>query len=156
MQYVFFFRMTSANSNQIMPQQNPLNTVFHQYISCPQHRGIIISLSAIVQFITLLCPTALVWNNLGEGKSSSVMCASPLDMLPCPPSGLPMPQNSQNSQIRAQLKMSEQQIRLRGRAAEMKWSSDKCQQSTKGKLYLKHILFLLTLLFLIFDLGLQE
>jgi hypothetical protein len=52
--------------------------------------------------------------------------------------------------------MSEQQIRLRGRAAEMKWSSDKCQQSTKGKLYLKHILFLLTLLFLIFDLGLQE
>jgi hypothetical protein len=60
MQYVFFFRMTSANSNQIMPQQNPLNTVFHQYISCPQHRGIIISLSAIVQFITLLCRHYLI------------------------------------------------------------------------------------------------
>ncbi|XP_063430577.1 mediator of RNA polymerase II transcription subunit 12-like protein isoform X5 [Mytilus trossulus] len=129
--------MTSANNGQILPPQpNPLNAVFQQYINCPQHRGIILSLSAIAQYITLLCPTALVWNNLGEGRSTHIMCASPLDLLPCPPSALPMPDNPQRSQIRAQLRTAENQIRVRGRGAEMKWSSDKCQQSTRGCVYI--------------------
>ena len=128
------FRMTSANSNQMLAQQNPLGAVFQQYSNCPQHRAIILSLSAVIQCITLECPTALVWNNLGEGRSSHFMCASPLDMLPCPPSVLPMPENPQRAQIRAQLKTAENQIRARGRSAEMKWSSDKCQQSTRGML----------------------
>lgn len=135
--------MTSANNGQILPPQpNPLNAVFQQYINCPQHRGIILGLSAIIQYITLLCPTALVWNNLGEGRSTHIMCASPLDLLPCPPSALPMPDNPQRSQIRAQLRTAENQIRVRGRGAEMKWSSDKCQQSTRGKklkLYLQGV-----------------
>jgi hypothetical protein len=52
------------------------------------------------QAITLDCPTALVWNCVGEGKSSSVLNGSPLDHLPCSPSTLPMPQRATNAAVR--------------------------------------------------------
>nr|XP_022287518.1 mediator of RNA polymerase II transcription subunit 12-like protein isoform X2 [Crassostrea virginica] len=118
-------------SSQIITQ-NPLSAVFAQYNNCPQHRGIVLSLCATLQIISLLCPSSLVWNSLGDGKSSSFLCGSPLDLLPCAPSSLPMPQGPQNMQIRAQIRTVENQIRQRGRAVELRWSSDKCQQSTKG------------------------
>ncbi|KAL3848034.1 hypothetical protein ACJMK2_018917 [Sinanodonta woodiana] len=123
--------INNSGNNQLLPQ-NPLAAVFTEYNNCPQHRGIVLSLSAILQIITLMCPSALVWNNLGEGKSSSPYCGSPLDLLPCAPSSLPMPPNPQNQQIRAQIRVLEHQIILRSRAAELRWSSDKCQQSTAG------------------------
>ncbi|XP_034328936.1 mediator of RNA polymerase II transcription subunit 12-like protein isoform X5 [Magallana gigas] len=122
---------TGMTSSQIITQ-NPLSTVFAQYNNCPQHRGIVLSLCATLQIITLLCPSSLVWNSLGDEKSSSFLCGSPLDLLPCAPSSLPMPQGPQNMQIRAQIRMAENQVRQRGRAVELRWSSDKCQQSTKG------------------------
>ena len=89
------FRMTSS---QIITQ-NPLSAVFAQYNNCPQHRGIVLSLCATLQIISLLCPSSLVWNSLGDGKSSSFLCGSPLDLLPCAPSSLPMPQGPQNMQV---------------------------------------------------------
>ncbi|XP_056005371.1 mediator of RNA polymerase II transcription subunit 12-like protein isoform X2 [Ostrea edulis] len=122
---------TGMPNNQIMTQ-NPLATVFAQHNNCPQHRGIVLSVCATLQIITLLCPSALVWNSLGDGKNSSFLCGSPLDILPCAPSSLPMPQGPQNMQIRTQIRSSENHVRQRGRAAELRWSSDKCQQSTKG------------------------
>lgn len=85
-------------SSQIITQ-NPLSTVFAQYNNCPQHRGIVLSLCATLQIITLLCPSSLVWNSLGDEKSSSFLCGSPLDLLPCAPSSLPMPQGPQNMQV---------------------------------------------------------
>ncbi|KAJ8310216.1 hypothetical protein KUTeg_012081 [Tegillarca granosa] len=124
--------MTSAAENNQMMSQNPLTAIFEQYNRCPQHRGIILSLSATLQVITLLCPTGLVWNSLGDGKSTSFLFGSPLDLLPCAPSNLPMPLGPHNDQIRAQIRASEHQLKLRGRAAEVRWSSDKCQQSTRG------------------------
>ncbi|XP_069105326.1 mediator of RNA polymerase II transcription subunit 12-like protein isoform X3 [Argopecten irradians] len=121
-----------ANGGMAMPQ-NPLAAVFSQYNNCPQHRGIILSLSATLQVITLLCPTSLIWNTLGDGKTtSSVLCGSALDLLPCAPSSLPMPPGPENPQIRAQIRAVENQLKMRGRAAEVRWSSDKCQQSTRG------------------------
>lgn len=93
--HLFSSRMTSS---QIITQ-NPLSTVFAQYNNCPQHRGIVLSLCATLQIITLLCPSSLVWNSLGDEKSSSFLCGSPLDLLPCAPSSLPMPQGPQNMQV---------------------------------------------------------
>jgi hypothetical protein len=52
------------------------------------------------QAITLDCPTALVWNCVGEGKSPSVLNGSPLDHLHCSPSTLPMPQRANNPAVR--------------------------------------------------------
>ena len=40
--------------------------------------------------------------------------------------------NTCDIQIRGQLRGAERQIILRGRAAELRWSSDKCEQSTAG------------------------
>jgi len=84
------------------------------------------------QAVTLSCPSALVWHNLGEGKSTSPLNGSPLDLLPCPPSCLSMPASADNAQIRARLRSSEEQIVARSRSAEMKWSADKQQQSATG------------------------
>ena len=71
-------------------QQQPLAAIFAEYTSCPQHRPIIVGLSLILQTITLRCPSALVWINIGEGKSAGSP-GSPLDILPCAPSSLPLP-----------------------------------------------------------------
>ena len=46
---------------------------------------------AILQAVTLRCPGALVWHHFGEDKKSPVLSGSPLDLLPCAPSSLPMP-----------------------------------------------------------------
>jgi mediator of RNA polymerase II transcription subunit 12 len=69
---------------------HPLAAIFAEYMSCPEHRTIMLKMCAIIQTITLRCPTALVWNWLGDGKTSLFICGSPLDLLPCFPSSLPM------------------------------------------------------------------
>ncbi|XP_039296033.1 mediator of RNA polymerase II transcription subunit 12-like protein [Nilaparvata lugens] len=84
---------TSANSSTA-------NSTLQEYLNCPHHRDIVLGLSSIIQVVTLECPTALVWNCIGEGKSSSVLNGSPLDVLPCSPASLPMPQRTSNPHIR--------------------------------------------------------
>ena len=90
--------MPPTNPNQLMPP-NPLAAIFAEYNNCPQHRGIVLSLSSTLQVITMTNPSALVWNNLGEGKVNSPYCGSPIDILPCSPSSLPMPPSDQNAQV---------------------------------------------------------
>ncbi|XP_067143152.1 mediator of RNA polymerase II transcription subunit 12-like protein isoform X2 [Centruroides vittatus] len=111
---------------------NPLTASIVEFLGCSHHRSIVLGLSAVIQVITLECPSALVWNNIGEGKANSVLNGSPLDLLPCAPSNLPMPPRSTNTQIRAELRQAEQQIQQRGRAAEVRWSCDKWQQTAAG------------------------
>ncbi|KAK6194758.1 hypothetical protein SNE40_000324 [Patella caerulea] len=123
--------ITTTSNNQAYT--NPIAAMFAEYSSCPQHRTIILNLSAILQSITLRCPTSLVWNTLGDGKLTNYICGSPLDLLPCAPSSLPMLPGPQNPQFRAQIRLCEQQVKQRGRMAETRWSSDKCQQSATGK-----------------------
>ncbi|KAG1673141.1 Mediator of RNA polymerase II transcription subunit 12-like protein [Nymphon striatum] len=112
--------------------RNPVLTAFMEYASCEHHRQLILSLSVIIQVITLECPTGLVWNNIAEAKPNSSLNGSPLDLLPAAPSCLPMPSSADNSLVRNDLKIREQEIRQRGRAAEIRWSSDKWQQNTIG------------------------
>ncbi|XP_015113779.1 mediator of RNA polymerase II transcription subunit 12 isoform X2 [Diachasma alloeum] len=118
----------------VIPQAmaNPLTTAFNDYLSCPHHRGVIYSLSAIIQVIILECPTALVWNSVGEGKAPSVLNGSPLDYLPCPPASLPCPPSTASNPTMQQLKIAQENIRLRSQAAEGRWSCDKWQQSSAG------------------------
>lgn len=126
---------TSGFSMSPTPTQtsfNPLTASIVEFLGCSHHRSIVLGLSAVIQVITLECPSALVWNNIGEGKANSVLNGSPLDLLPCAPSNLPMPPRPSNSQIRAELRQAEQQIQQRGRAAEVRWSCDKWQQTAAG------------------------
>uniref|UniRef100_A0A2R5LGN9 Putative thyroid hormone receptor-associated protein complex subunit n=1 Tax=Ornithodoros turicata TaxID=34597 RepID=A0A2R5LGN9_9ACAR len=115
-----------------VPTVNPLAASFAECLRCSHHRSIVLQLSAVLQVITLECSSALVWNNIGEGKSSSVLSGSPLDLLPCPPSCLPMASRPHNAQVRQQLRRAEQQVVQRGRAAEVRWSCDKWQQTAAG------------------------
>lgn len=88
-----------ASSTPVPGSQNPIAALFAEYSGCPQHRGLILSLSSILQIITIRCPGALIWHNLGEGKSNSILSGSPLDLLPCAPSSLPMPPGVDNQQV---------------------------------------------------------
>ncbi|XP_064639525.1 mediator of RNA polymerase II transcription subunit 12-like protein isoform X2 [Lineus longissimus] len=119
-------------SGETPPIQNPLLAIYNEYNNCSQHRSVILNLSAILQACVLQCPGALVWHNIGEGKSHSVWSGSPLDLLPNSPSMLPMPPGSKNQQIRHQLRAAEYMIALRSRAVEVRWSCDKWQQSLTG------------------------
>ncbi|KAI8498739.1 Mediator of RNA polymerase II transcription subunit 12-like protein, partial [Branchiostoma belcheri] len=112
---------------------NPVSAVYSEVQHCCHHRAVVLGLSCILQTVTLCCPTALVWNGVGESKSSAVT-GSPLDILPCAPSSLPLPSGlaSAANQIRSNIRAREDEIRQRGQAAEVKWSSDKCQQSRTG------------------------
>ena len=67
--------------------------------NCSQHRGVLVQMSAIVHSIVLHCPTAVVWNFVGEGKVSSYLIGSPLDQLPVPPSALPMAPRFSNNHV---------------------------------------------------------
>ncbi|KAM5165397.1 mediator of RNA polymerase II transcription subunit 12-like protein [Mantella aurantiaca] len=100
---------------------------------CPQHRPLVYGLSCMLQTITLCCPSALVWN-YSTSESKNTNPGSPLDLLQVPPSSLPMPGGSSpfNQQVRAKIYDVEQQIKQRGRAVEVRWSFDKCQESAAG------------------------
>ncbi|CAB0013481.1 unnamed protein product [Nesidiocoris tenuis] len=148
---------SQSTPNNAMAIPNAVS--FTEFLNCVHHKDIILSLSVIIQVITLDCPTALVWNSIGEGKSASIINGSPLDHLPCTPLSLPMPQRNANPHIRyrhtafgnyklfsifllfystsenpsrAQLKAHEEMIKQRSQAAENKWSCDKWQQSCAG------------------------
>lgn len=85
-------------SNTALPI-NAAASIFTELCNCPQHRSLILGLSAIIQAIVISCPSALVWHNLGDGKSTSPLNGSPLDLLPCSPSNLPMPAGSDNQRV---------------------------------------------------------
>ena len=115
--------------------------------NCSQHRGVLVQMSAIVHSIVLHCPTAVVWNFVGEGKVSSYLIGSPLDQLPVPPSALPMaPRFSNNHvsleyhfpeqfdmfrvlQVRQLLREAEHRIKIRSKASEKRWSLDRLCES---------------------------
>lgn len=128
-------QISNGNSNQNadlkgLASIEPLIVSFRDLLTCPHHRTIALGLSAIIQVITLNCPTALVWH--GEVRLSPALYGSPLDHLPCPPSLLPMPSRPFNRKLVKELRNVEEQIRVRSVAVENKWCSDRSQQTAPG------------------------
>ncbi|GFR92708.1 mediator of RNA polymerase II transcription subunit 12-like protein, partial [Elysia marginata] len=111
---------------------NPLINAMAEVKECQSHRFIVLEMCALSQIITIKCPTAMVWNCLGEGKGNSFLVGSPLDAFPCATSSLPMPPASSNNYLRNQVRIAEQQVVMRSHLAEVHWSSDKCQHSAVG------------------------
>ena len=58
---------------------------------------------SILQSICLRCPGSLVWHYFGEDKKNPVLSGSPLDLLHCAPSSLPMPPGVDNQYVGLQL-----------------------------------------------------
>lgn len=96
MYIIMYFRAVATPTPD---QPNSLASTFMEYTSCLQHRSLVLTMSAIIQAITVQCPGALVWQNLGEGKTNSILYGSPLDLLPCAPSSLPMAVGADNQQV---------------------------------------------------------
>uniref|UniRef100_A0A670IRE9 Mediator complex subunit 12L n=1 Tax=Podarcis muralis TaxID=64176 RepID=A0A670IRE9_PODMU len=115
------------------PVVNPAQLVCSDFLSCPQHRPLVYGLSCMLQTITLCCPSALVWN-YSTNESKNINPGSPLDLLQVAPSSLPMPGGNSafNQQVRGKIYEVEQQIKQRGRAVEVRWSFDKCQETAAG------------------------
>ncbi|XP_025050034.1 mediator of RNA polymerase II transcription subunit 12-like protein isoform X2 [Alligator sinensis] len=115
------------------PMVSPVQLACSDFFSCPQHRPLVYGLSCMLQTVTLCCPSALVWN-YSTNENKSINPGSPLDLLQVAPSSLPMPGGNSafNQQVRAKIYEVEQQIKQRGRAVEVRWSFDKCQESTAG------------------------
>uniref|UniRef100_A0A803Y0T5 Mediator complex subunit Med12 domain-containing protein n=1 Tax=Meleagris gallopavo TaxID=9103 RepID=A0A803Y0T5_MELGA len=115
------------------PVLSPVQLSCSDFLSCPQHRPLVYGLSCMLQTITLCCPSALVWN-YSTNENKNVNPGSPLDLLQVAPSSLPMPGGNStfNQQVRAKIYEVEQQIKQRGRAVEVRWSFDKCQESAAG------------------------
>lgn len=121
---------SEMNMNVSLPSKSNvfIDHNLNEYLQCPHHRDLIVELSAILQVITIECPTALVWCGLGETRASAALVGSPLDHLPIPPSSLPMPSKCQSStELQAQLREAEENIRKRSTHAEAKWCTDKWQ-----------------------------
>ncbi|XP_071052506.1 mediator of RNA polymerase II transcription subunit 12 isoform X3 [Onthophagus taurus] len=108
---------------------NPIQSTLMEYQNCPHHKDIILELSSIIHCIILECPTALVWCSTGNG---TMWHGSPLDLLPIPPSTLPMPVRSDTNLYKKQLRQMEYSIRERSKRAEGKWCTDKWQTSSAG------------------------
>ncbi|KAM6305236.1 mediator of RNA polymerase II transcription subunit 12-like protein [Aegotheles albertisi] len=115
------------------PVVSPVQMACSDFLSCPQHRPLVYGLSCMLQTVTLCCPSALVWN-YSTNENKNVNPGSPLDLLQVAPSSLPMPGGNSafNQQVRAKIYEVEQQIKQRGRAVEVRWSFDKCQESAAG------------------------
>nr|XP_034988306.1 mediator of RNA polymerase II transcription subunit 12-like protein isoform X2 [Zootoca vivipara] len=115
------------------PVVNPAQLACSDFLSCPQHRPLVYGLSCMLQTITLCCPSALVWN-YSTNESKNINPGSPLDLLQVAPSSLPMPGGNSafNQQVRGKIYEVEQQIKQRGCAVEVRWSFDKCQETTAG------------------------
>lgn len=113
---------------------DPFENAINEYMNCPHHRDIILLLSTALQIITIECPTAMVWCGIGENRTSSILCGSPLDHLPIAPSALPMPNKCPltNADIRGQLQITEAEIILRSKHAENRWFAEKWQNNSKN------------------------
>nr|CAB3263723.1 mediator of RNA polymerase II transcription subunit 12-like protein [Phallusia mammillata] len=117
--------------NNLNPTEAQLKQSFPSYLEPIVH-----TLGCIIQVTALTCTGALVWYPPGDSK----ICGSPLDLLPCPPSSLLLPEVAKEDTdaveldlaTRAAMKEREAEIIRRSSAAEMHWSSDKCQESTAG------------------------
>ncbi|CAG0888090.1 unnamed protein product [Cyprideis torosa] len=107
------------------PSHPPLHKVFLELMMCTFTRPLLLGLSAILQLITLECTTAMVWCNLGEGRTQSPLHGSPLDIAPTAPSLLPLPPRRDNQTIRQQLRFFEDVIRSRSLASEVRWSAER-------------------------------
>lgn len=118
--------------NATLAMCNPLINAMAEMKDCQSHRFIVLSMCSLAQIITIKCPTAMVWNCLGEGKGNSFLVGSPLDVFPCATSSLPMPPTGDVNYMRNQVRIAEQQVVMRSHLAEVHWSSDKCQHSAVG------------------------
>ncbi|KAH9286461.1 Mediator of RNA polymerase II transcription subunit 12 [Echinococcus granulosus] len=115
------------------------------FFVCSHHRSLLLSTSSIIIALTLHCPSAAVWNKITSETSYTYLTGSPLDLLPCPLSCLPIYPGPEASNLRKCLVETETVLLERGRLAESGWylfpsrtiTSDECTDETKTEMFVR-------------------
>ncbi|KFD72362.1 hypothetical protein M514_01715 [Trichuris suis] len=117
-----------------------------QHFNCQFHRTVLLGLSAVVHAILIDCPTAFVWNEMKtddmSGNSKAYLCGSPLDILPCNPSELPMIADSSTELVRKRLENLQLHVKERSGVVESHWSFSKCERAGLSTV-IQHLLTIL-------------
>ncbi|VDM17097.1 unnamed protein product [Hydatigera taeniaeformis] len=115
------------------------------FFVCSHHRPLLLSTSSIIIALTLHCPSAAVWNKITSETTYTYLTGSPLDLLPCPLSCLPIYPGSEASDIRKCLVETEAVLLERGRLAESGWylfpsrtiTSEECTNETNTEMFVR-------------------
>jgi mediator of RNA polymerase II transcription subunit 12 len=113
------------------------------------YRDQIIQLTSVIHSIELGCMQALIWNDVGDGKTESPYNGSPLDYLPCAPSQLVFTYDYGDSNdsskalaksfVKCELEKVELCVKRRSIAIEKKWISDKLQETSISIMHAKFL-----------------
>uniref|UniRef100_A0ACB8FAH3 Mediator of RNA polymerase II transcription subunit 12-like protein n=1 Tax=Sphaerodactylus townsendi TaxID=933632 RepID=A0ACB8FAH3_9SAUR len=104
--------LAAPSPNATGPVMNPAQMTCSDFLSCPQHRPLVYGLSCMLQ------RHGIPQRNLAY---ASDLPFTNDDMI-----------KNVTFQVRGKIYEVEQQIKQRGRAVEVRWSFDKCQESTAG------------------------
>uniref|UniRef100_A0A5S6QG82 Med12 domain-containing protein n=1 Tax=Trichuris muris TaxID=70415 RepID=A0A5S6QG82_TRIMR len=117
-----------------------------EHLNCQFHRTVLLGLSAVVHAILIDCSTAFVWNEMKTDdvgfNSKAYLCGSPLDILPCNPSELPMVADSSSELVRKRLESLQSHVRERSGVVESHWSFSKSERTGLSTI-IQHLLTIL-------------
>ena len=115
-----FYRSCTLRSNSVVSNFSKAEDYLDFFI-CAHHRPILLSTASMIIALTLECPSAAVWNKITSETTQKYLMGSPLDLLPCPLSCLPIAPGPEASSIRKCLIETEAALRERGRLAASGW-----------------------------------
>ncbi|CAH8527840.1 unnamed protein product [Schistosoma margrebowiei] len=106
-----------------------LQSILNEYkdlCTCPLHQSISMSLSSLIIFIVLSCPSAAVWNPIPFDTDYAYFKGSPLDHIPHSLVALPLPLGEESTSIRKCLSEVEEDIIRRSQLVESGWLIEPC------------------------------
>ncbi|CAH8841717.1 unnamed protein product [Trichobilharzia szidati] len=114
----------TCTGSEFTPSASTLQGILNEYKelnTCPLHRHISLSLSSLITFIILSCPSAAVWNPLPFNTEHAYFKGSPLDHIPHSLIALPLPRGEESISVRKCLSEVEENIIRRSQLAESGW-----------------------------------
>ncbi|KAH8861624.1 Mediator of RNA polymerase II transcription subunit 12 [Schistosoma japonicum] len=118
-----------CTGSKYTPSVSTLQGILNEYkdlCTCPLHRTISQSLSSLIIFIVLSCPSAAVWNPLPFDTEHSYFKGSPLDHIPHSLVALPLPCGEESLLVRKCLSEVEEDIIRRSQLVESGWLIEPC------------------------------
>ncbi|CAH8294410.1 unnamed protein product [Schistosoma turkestanicum] len=119
----------SCTGSKYASSMGTLQGILNEYkdlCRCPLHRNISVSLSSLIIFIVLSCPSAAVWNPLPFDTEHTYFKGSPLDHIPHSLVALPLPRGEESVSIRKCLAEAEENIIRRSQFVESGWLIEPC------------------------------
>ncbi|CAI2727526.1 unnamed protein product [Schistosoma spindalis] len=122
---VVFACTGSKYAHSVGTLQGILNE-YKDLCTCPLHQNISTSLSSLIIFIVLSCPSAAVWNPIPFDTDYAYFKGSPLDHIPHSLVALPLPFGEESTSIRKCLSEVEEDIIRRSQLVESGWLIEPC------------------------------